>query len=230
MTKSHPQPFLEPPPGACQVALVRHGQSIPYVEGKPFDLVDGHGDPPLSPRGHWQAARLADRLQHEPISAIYVSTLTRTHETAAPLASRLGIQPQVEPDLREIHLGKYEGGHFRQMVNEGGSLVDEMRRTREWGVVPGAESNEQLRVRTVAVIERLATKHVDELVAVVCHGGVIAALVGHATESHAFDYLGVRNSSVTHMVITDDKWILRSFNDTAHAGGLTADHDEELYV
>ena len=221
---------MEPTPGTCQVVLIRHGQSIPWVEGQPFDLIGGHGDPPLSPRGHWQAARLADRLEREPISAMYVSSLTRTHETAAPLASRLGLTPQVEPDLREVHLGETESGVFRQMAAEGHPMVDEMRAARDWSVVPGGESNEQLRVRTVAVIERLVAKHVDELIGVVCHGGVIASLVGHATGTHPFDYLGVRNSSLSHLYITEDRWLLRSFNDTAHAGGLTADHDEELHL
>ena len=70
---------------------MRHGQSIPYVEGQPFPLVDGHGDPPLSPRGEWQAERVGERLADEPIDAIYVSSLTRTHQTAAPLASRLAM-------------------------------------------------------------------------------------------------------------------------------------------
>lgn len=228
MTKSYPQLFLEPPPGACQITLVRHGQSIPYVEGTRFNLVDGHGDPPLSPRGRWQAAQLAKRLKDEPISAIYSSPLSRTHETASPLAERLDLQIQVEPDLREVYLGEYEGGHFRQIFNEGGDLIDEMRLKREWSVIPGAESNKQLRDRTVAVIERLGNKHANELVAVVCHAGVIASLVGHTTKSHAFDYLGVRNSSITQIVITHEKWALRSFNDAAHAGGLTYDHDLEL--
>ena len=35
---------------------------------------------------------------------------------------------------------------------------------------------------------------------------------------------GVRNASLTHVVLTDDRWILRSFNDAAHTGSLVADH------
>ena len=89
-----------PPPGSCEILLVRHGESSPHVEGEPFTLVDGHGDPELAPEGREQAALVADRLisTDEKISAIYVTTLRRTHETAAPLAERLGIEPQVEPD------------------------------------------------------------------------------------------------------------------------------------
>ncbi len=222
---SHPQPFFVPPPGACQIVLVRHGQSIPYVEGQPFPLVDGHGDPPLSPRGEWQAERVGQRLADEPIDAIYMSTLTRTHQTAAPLAGRLSIDPVVDADLREVFLGEFEGGLFRQMAAEDHPAVVEMRATLDWGAIPGAESNEDLRGRTVGAIERIAATHPDELVVTVCHGGVIAALVGHAMEQHPWRYTGVRNASLTHIVVDGDDWTLRSFNDAAHTGTLTADHD-----
>ena len=77
-----------PPDGATTVLLVRHGESAPAHPDRPFPMVDGHGDPPLDPVGHEQAERLADRLQHERIDAIYVTTLQRTYQTAAPLASR----------------------------------------------------------------------------------------------------------------------------------------------
>jgi len=222
---SHPQPFFEPPPGACQVVLVRHGQSIPYEEGRPFPLVDGHGDPPLSPRGHWQAERVAERLEDEPVSAIYVSSLTRTHQTAAPLATRLRLDVAIEPDLREVFLGEFEGGLFRQMAVEGHPAVVRMRETGDWGELPGAETNEQLQRRTVTAIERLAERHGDELIVVVCHGGVIAAVLSHAMRQPVMAYRGARNASLSHVVVHGGEWILRSFNDAAHTGSLTADHD-----
>src|SRR6266851_6961583 len=86
------------PPGATTVLVVRHGESEAEVPGRPCELRDGHGDPQLHPVGERQAELLADRLQHEKIDAIYVTTLRRTHQTAAPLAKRLGITPVEEPD------------------------------------------------------------------------------------------------------------------------------------
>src|SRR5437870_12431257 len=90
------------PPGATTVLVVRHGESAAEVPGRPVELRDGHGDPELHPVGARQAELLADRLEHEPIDAIYVTTLRRTHETAAPLAPRLGMTPVEEPDLRAV--------------------------------------------------------------------------------------------------------------------------------
>ena len=51
-------------------------------------------DPGLTEEGHRNAARLADILADDPPSAIYVSSTRRARETAAPLASRLGLAPK----------------------------------------------------------------------------------------------------------------------------------------
>lgn len=221
--KSHPQGFFQPAPGACQVLLVRHGQSAPYVEGQPFDLVDGQGDPPLSPKGQWQAEQVGARLADEPISAIYATSLQRTRQTAAPLASRLGLEVAVEADLREVHLGEGEGGLFRQMAAENHPAALAMRQKQEWGEIPGAETNAQLASRTVGALTTIAGNHADQLVAVFCHGGVVSALLGHAIGRQDFTFGGCRNGSISHVVIDETGWNIRVYNDGGHVGPLTAD-------
>lgn len=52
----------------------------------------GGADPALSEEGLRNADRLAALLSRDPPAAIYVSTTRRAHETAAPLASRLGLE------------------------------------------------------------------------------------------------------------------------------------------
>ncbi len=216
--------LYQPDPGSCQILLVRHGQSAPYVPGQPFELRDGHGDPHLTDLGHYQAELVGERLAEEPISAIYVSSLTRTQQTAAPLAARLGLEPVIEADLREVFLGEGEGGRFRQMAHENHPAVAAMREQREWGLVPGAETNAQLNTRTVGAVERIAAAHSDELVVAFVHGGVIGALVSHAVGVNPFAFNGARHTSISHLVIAPGGWIVRSFNDGAHAGLLTVDH------
>jgi len=223
--KSYPQTFLEAPPGACRIVLVRHGQSIPWVEGTQFPMKDGHGDPPLSPRGEWQAAQVGERLRTEPITAIYASSLQRTQQTAAPLAEHLGLDIQIEADLREVFLGEWDGGLFRQMSAEGHPAVTAMRTNREWGELPGAETTAELRARTSAAVLSIALRHPDEMVGVFCHGGVIDAILGHATDAAGFTFGGARNASITYLYVSADEWRIRSFNDAIHIGPLTADLD-----
>jgi 2,3-bisphosphoglycerate-dependent phosphoglycerate mutase len=211
-----------PPPGSTQIVLVRHGESAPHVPGQLFDLVDGHGDPPLSELGQWQAERVGERLKDEAITAIYVSTLTRTHQTAAPLAEHLGLEPVVEPDLREVHLGEFEGGVYRQKAAEGHPAFRTMQLEERWDAIPGAETNESLTTRTVSVLERIHEKHPDEMVAVVVHGGVIGALLAHAAKSRPFAFGGADNGSIHHLVLTEQRWILRRYNDTGHLDSMSA--------
>lgn len=208
---------FKPPPGATELLLVRHGESEPLVPGRPFPLVDGHGDPALDPNGHVQAQHLADRLARVPIDAIYVTTLRRTHQTIAPLAERLGVTPRVERDLREVHLGEWEGELYRQRMAEGHPDALRMVAEQRWDALPGGESNDHLRTRVRAAIGRIVAAHPDERVVVVSHGGVIADIVAFATQTpHPFTFLGVANASITHLVVTGDRWIVRRFNDTAH--------------
>lgn len=222
---SYPQTFHEPAPGTCEIVLVRHGQSMPYISGQPFSLVDGHGDPALSPRGMWQAEQVGGRLAEHPISAIYASNLQRTQQTATPLATARSLDINIDPDLREVFLGDWEGGLFREKAAEGHPLVDAFRLSGEWGDLPGAETNAALTSRTVAAIERIRIAHPDEMVGVFCHGGVVAALMHHATATPALTFRGVRNASITHLYVTESEWVVRTFNDASHIGPLNADHD-----
>lgn len=223
--RSFPQHFFQPDEGSCQILLVRHGQSAALIEGQSFPMVAGQGDPPLSELGEWQARQAGLRLAGEPIQAIYATSLQRTVQTAQPLAASLGLTIGVEPDLREVHLGEGEGGRFRMMVADEHPAALALRRRNEWGEIPGAETNEQLRIRTVGAIERLAATHTNQLIAVFCHGGVIGSLLGHAAKVNPFTFSGARNASINHLVIAPDRWIIRLFNDGAHTGSLTADAD-----
>ncbi|MBB5130650.1 putative phosphoglycerate mutase [Thermocatellispora tengchongensis] len=210
------QARFQVPPGACEILLIRHGESEPAVPGVPFPLVDGQGDPGLAPDGRVQAERVAERLAVERIDAIYVSTLRRTGQTAEPLAGRLGLTPNVEPDLREVHLGEWEGGLFRRMVAENHPIAQRMSAEERWDVIPGAEPAQGFSERVRKVLAKLAAAHRDQRLAVFTHGGFIAEALAAATGSRPFAFLGADNGSVSHLVVTDQRWILRRYNDTAH--------------
>lgn len=206
----------EPPPDATEILLVRHGQSASYVDGQPFALVDGQGDPPLSDHGHAQARLVARRLGPVPIDAIYVTTLQRTRQTIDPLATSIGITPIVEPDLREVHLGEWEGGLYRRMAAERHPAFAEMNATQDWGAVPGAETSEQLRTRVRRAIERIHVAHGGQRVVVVSHGGAIGAILAEATGARSLAFASADNASISQLIIHGDRWIVRRFNDTNH--------------
>ncbi len=206
----------QPPPGATDILLVRHGQSQPYVDGFLFDLVDGQGDPLLSTDGEAQALRVCARLSGLGINAIYVSTMRRTAQTAAPLVDALGLFPTVEAGLREVHLGEWEGGVFRKNVAEGHPIALRMIIEERWDVIPGAEPADEFASRVRQAIERIAAAHPGQRVAAFTHGGFIGQALALAAASRPFAFTGAENASISRVVITPERWLVRGYNDTAH--------------
>ena len=204
------------PEDAAELLLIRHGESEPAHPDTPFPLVGGHSDPALAPEGEEQAERVAQRLAGTRIDAMYVTPLRRTAQTAAPLARRLGLTPQVEPGLREIQLGEWEGGLFRQRVAERHPTAERMWAEERWEVIPGAEQTAAFADRVREAIARLAGRHPGQRVAVFTHGGVIGTALAVATGSRPFAFITSDNGSISRLVVTAGPWIVRSFNDTAH--------------
>ena len=207
------------PPGSTELLLVRHGASADAVEGETFELVEGQGDPPLSASGRHQAERVALRLAQEPFDALYVTTLRRTAETAEPLVERCGMTPVVEPDLREVFLGEWEGGELRQRAADGDPLFARIMQEQRWDVVPRAESRPAFGGRLRAAVERIAAAHPSGRVIAFSHGAAIGEILAQATSSAPFAFVGADNASISKIVVTGDRWVLRGYNDTAHLAG-----------
>ena len=207
------------PPGSTELLLVRHGASADAVEGEAFELVEGQGDPPLSEVGRHQAERVALRLVADPFDGIYVSTLRRTAETAAALVERTGIHPVVDADLREVFLGEWEGGHLRQKAVDRDPMFEQVLREERWDVVPGAESREVFGGRLRRAIERIADAHPGGRIIVFSHGAAIGEILAQASDSGPFAFINADNTSISRLVVTPERWIVRGYNDTAHLAG-----------
>ncbi len=204
------------PPGSTELLLVRHGASADAVEGEAFELVEGQGDPPLSEVGRHQAERVALRLVADPFDGMYVSTLRRTAETAAPLVERTGIHPVIDADLREVFLGEWEGGHLRQKAVDRDPMFEQVLREQRWDVVPGAESREVFGGRLRRAIERIADAHPGGRVIVFSHGAAIGEVLAQASDSDPFAFINTDNTGISKLVVTPERWIVRGYNDTAH--------------
>jgi 2,3-bisphosphoglycerate-dependent phosphoglycerate mutase len=207
------------PATATTVVLVRHGESAAARVGEPFPLRDGHGDPPLHEEGHRQAVKVGDRLRHERVDAIYVTTLQRTHQTAAPLAAHLGITPIEVADLREVHLGDWEGGLLRAKAAANDPVYVRMHEEQRWDVIPGAEPEDVFHARLQRGLRTIVDAHPGGRVVAVVHGGVIGALLTHASRAHGFAFTGSDNASISELVVDGDRQVVRRFNDTAHLYG-----------
>jgi probable phosphoglycerate mutase len=153
--------------------LIRHAEPVRIVEA------DGPADPQLHERGVHQADRLAAWFADEVLDAVWSSPMRRARETAAPLAAAQGLPVLVDEELAEFdaeatsyipmeELKAEKDDRFLAMV-EG--------RLEDFQVDPQA-----FKAGVVGAIERVIDGHAGRKVAVVCHGGVINAYVGHILE------------------------------------------------
>jgi 2,3-bisphosphoglycerate-dependent phosphoglycerate mutase len=208
-------------PGATDILLVRHGESMPARPDAPAPLIDGHSDPALDPVGEEQARLLAERLAgDDSIAAIYVTTLRRTQQTAAPTAAKLGLTPTVVADLREVQLGDWEGYTFRKNTAERHEIAVKMFSEQRWDVIPNAESTEHLSERVRRGINAIAAAHPDQRVLVVVHGGVIGTILSIATGGRPFAFISADNGSISQLIVSGDDWAVRRYNDAAHLESL----------
>jgi probable phosphoglycerate mutase len=215
------------PPDATELVIVRHGASAAARPGERHEMLEGRGNPPLAETGVTQAAAVAERLRAEPLSALYVTPLQRTAQTAAPLAEATGLEPVVIGDLVEVSLGDWEGGEFRIRAQEGDPLVVRALAEERWDVLPGAEPPgvvaERVRRGVETVVERTGLGRSS---VAVLHGGIIGEICRQATGSRPFAFIHADNGSITRLVVfADGRWMLRSFNDTAHLAAVSAGGD-----
>jgi Histidine phosphatase superfamily (branch 1) len=100
-------PVVNPNQQTIVIDFVRHGQT----NSNAMNLIDtAVPGPPLNSTGVSQANAIAGVLfPQAPFAGIFDSQLLRTQQTAAPLATLLGMTPQVLPGLNEINAGIFEG-------------------------------------------------------------------------------------------------------------------------
>lgn len=216
-----PQRPWAPPADATTILLVRHGATMPEHPDRPHPFLDGQGDPDLAPEGRDQAEAVGRRLAAEHaagigFSGVTVTNLRRTHQTAAPLLRATGLPVTEIAELREVHLGEWEG-RFRQRVADGDPLFAEALRAQRWDVIPGAEPAAAFEARVRAGIGRIVAAHPGGRVVAVVHGGVIGQVLSTATGAGVFEFSAADNGSISELVVVaDGGWRVRRFNDTAH--------------
>lgn len=88
-----------------RLLLIRHGQTEANVNRQ---LDTAHPGMPLNETGLGQAEALVAALEHEPIEALYASTLTRAQQTAAPLARARALEAVILEGIHEISAGVEE--------------------------------------------------------------------------------------------------------------------------
>jgi len=194
---------------------VRHGETDANRRG----LALGRADVSLNEVGRLQAERLAVALSSEPIVAVYCSPLSRTVDTALPIASAHGLAVQSEPRLIEMDIGELDGLTFAEVRERYPGLLE------AWVApdgasepMPGGERLVDVQERAAAAVHSLAERHPNDAICVVTHNFVILSLVADilAINLRGFRRLRHAVAGITTLQVNGDRRRLLRFNDTCH--------------
>jgi len=186
--------------------IVRHGVTDWNQQGR----AQGQRDVPLNVTGIKQAELLGNRFSEEAWDYIYTSNLSRARVTAEKIATAMNIKlTGIDPRLREKTHGRLDG-----------TTVDE--RIALWGenwkeLDHNEESDGQMLVRSLDVLEDLKERHPDSRVLLVSHGAWIRNLLADLFKEMEITFLD--NTCVTiieNQPAPSTAWNCLLFNCTTH--------------
>ncbi len=153
--------------------LVRHGQTDWNLAGR----YQGQSDVPINGSGRAQARALAHQLDGHLFAAIYTSDLKRAKETAEIIGTFVHVPVRLEPRLREIDQGEWEG-QLVEVIQARYAALWERRTVDPAGVrPPGGETVGEVARRVHAALEDIARLHPDTSVLIVSHGLALATVI-----------------------------------------------------
>lgn len=141
-----------------RLILARHGET----EENKLGIMQGNNPGNLSKEGKAQAYQLALSLMNEDVDIIVCSKLKRSYDTAKIIASVLGKDIDFLEILREKDWGEYTGKSKYEV---------------DWEVIPdGMETNEELYLRGIRVINEFNNKYHNKNILAVGHGAINRAI------------------------------------------------------
>ena len=158
--------------------LVRHGQTDWNVAGRWQGQASSA--PGLNETGRAQARAARDQLLDVPFSAIYSSDLLRARQTADLIAEARGLAVTLEPCLRELHLGEWEGLLSTEIAERYPRELAERARDPLHARAPGGETPLEMAARVLQAVAEIVARQPDEQIVLVAHGVSLAVILCQA--------------------------------------------------
>lgn len=152
------------------LCIARHGETDWNKTG----VLQGWTDIPLNPQGRDQARTMAASMADAGFAAVWTSPLLRAHETAAIIATALGLPaPLCHEGLKEKHFGAVQGIPKNELAELNPVLLEQILRRNPAAAFAGGESMDELADRVLAAIDDIARCQWGRQVLVVTHGWVM---------------------------------------------------------
>uniref|UniRef100_UPI00215D9EC1 histidine phosphatase family protein n=1 Tax=Streptomyces shenzhenensis TaxID=943815 RepID=UPI00215D9EC1 len=198
--------------------LLRHGET-PLTPQKRFSG-SGGTDPALSDVGQEQARRVAEALARRgTIETVIASPLTRTRQTAATVAERLGLDVTIEEGIKETDFGAWEGLTFGEVREHYPEDLTAWLADPSAHPTGGGESFAETAARIAATRDKLIAAHAGRTVLLVTHVTPIKTFVQLALGAPLQSLFRMELSAASLSAVAyyaDGNASVRLFNDTSH--------------
>ena len=180
------------------LGLLRHGQTDWNIDLR----LQGSTDIPLNDTGREQALQAASVLNREDWDVIIASPLSRAKDTADIVAKELGMNVVIVPELIERSFGVAEGldhASWRKMYES-------------HAVIEGLESLEDLRARTILLLDLIANEYAGQRVLAVSHGAFIRkvlTIISNGELPREGERLS--NASLNKFIHSDNVWTVAEY-------------------
>jgi probable phosphoglycerate mutase len=181
--------------GWRKLVLVRHGQTDFNVKHLLPGQLPGI---PLNSEGRAEAQATAQALRGLPLTALVVSPLERTMETASAINEGRGLQIHQDRDLLDTNYGKFSGQNYEELDKK--DKVWQRYSTDALHAPPGVESFATVQQRAVRAAEHWRTDGgAGEWVALVTHADLVKLIVAHymGIPLRAVPLISMDNASVS---------------------------------
>jgi broad specificity phosphatase PhoE len=197
------------------IFIIRHGETMANREG----MFRGQRDFPLNENGRIQAKAVAEDLRAYKIDAVYSGPLSRTVETARPLADWRGLPVVMEPGFTNISLGDWEGKPKKWVEENQPDLwkmwIIEPEKLRR----PGAETLNQVQQRAFQALQKIIREQTGKTIAVVTHRAVLKPLIAACLQIPAPYFWKVHMDTAGYSVLEHGQergFTLTLMNQTRH--------------
>ena len=198
---------------ARRVLLLRHGRTAYNAETR----FQGQTDIPLDDVGVRQAKQAAETLgallegRHVQVLS---SDLQRAAQTAATIGTRLGVPVTLDPRLREIFAGEWEGQLREDIIAQWPDNYEAWRLGEDVRV-GGGETRSEAGARAAEAIAEVEKEMDGGTLLCVSHGGALRAAIFQllGTPNWPWNALeGLRNAHWAELQHTQRGWRLSTYN------------------
>lgn len=160
-----------------RIWFIRHGE----VATDHIGTFTGSTDVPLSDVGRHQAQAIAGFLADAYVDAIVSSPLARAQQTAAPLVEQSGQDVRIEPALREMDFGEWEGLRWDQIEDRDPQAAARFAAAEHHKTFPGGEDTQGFMERVMPAFDALVDEYAGKSLVVFAHAGVNRAFLSRIT-------------------------------------------------